>query len=146
MLYDTMYEYEIKRMLKRAEYLASKRALVEVTDRSRLSLSQNNYMHVCFGIVALELGVKEEHAKQKWFKRIVNPDIFYMGKEIDPVTGEEYTNWRSSSSLTKEEASLAIDRWRNWSANEHGIYVPSSVEHATIRQATVELDKHKKWL
>lgn len=146
MLYDLWNEYEANRARKRLEWLIGRRAIAEIADKSRFSASQNNYMHVCIGIVALETGVTLEHAKQKWFKRIVNREMFYAGTFSDPVTGEECGKWRSSSSLTKEEMSLAIERWRNWSSDELGIYIPTQEEHAAIKQAAVEVKKNEKWL
>ena len=114
-------------------------------DKSRFTVSQNSYLHVCIGIVALETGVTLEYAKQKYFKRIANREMFYIGKFTDPVTGEECGKWRSTASLTKEEMTLALDRWRDWAAR-HGWYIPTPEEHAAILQAKIEMEKNKRWL
>lgn len=145
MLYDTFNEYEANRARKRLEWLIGRNALVEIKDKSRFTVSQNSYLHVCIGIVALETGVTLEYAKQKYFKRIVNREMFYIGKFTDPVTGEESGKWRSTASLTKEEMTLALDRWRDWAARQ-GWYIPTPEEHAAILQAKIEMEKNKRWL
>lgn len=145
MIYDFGKQFDIERAKKRLDSLIERRAVVDITDKSRFTVSQNSYLHVCIGIVALETGVTLEYAKQKYFKRIVNREMFYIGKFTDPVTGEECGKWRSTASLTKEEMTLALDRWRDWAARQ-GWYIPTPEEHAAILQAKIEMDKNKRWL
>lgn len=145
MIYDFGKQFDIERAKKRLDSLIERRAVVDITDKSRFTVSQNSYLHVCIGIVALETGVTLEYAKQKYFKRIVNREMFYIGKFTDPVTGEEAGKWRSTASLTKEEMTLALDRWRDWAARQ-GWYIPTPEEHAAILQAKIEMEKNKRWL
>lgn len=145
MIYDFGKQFDIERAKKRLDSLIERRAVVDITDKSRFTVSQNSYLHVCIGIVALETGVTLEYAKQKYFKRIANREMFYIGKFTDPVTGEECGKWRSTASLTKEEMTLALDRWRDWAARQ-GWYIPTPEEHATILQAKIEMEKNKRWL
>lgn len=145
MIYDFGKQFDIERAKKRLDSLIERRAVVDITDKSRFTVSQNSYLHVCIGIVALETGVTLEYAKQKYFKRIANREMFYIGKFTDPVTGEECGKWRSSASLTKEEMTLALDRWRDWAARQ-GWYIPTPEEHAAILQAKIEMEKNKRWL
>lgn len=145
MIYDFGKQFDIERAKKRLDSLIERRAVVDITDKSRFTVSQNSYLHVCIGIVALETGVTLEYAKQKYFKRIANREMFYIGKFTDPVTGEECGKWRSTASLTKEEMTLALDRWRDWAARQ-GWYIPTPEEHAAILQAKIEMEKNKRWL
>lgn len=145
MIYDFGKQFDIERAKKRLDSLIERRAVVYITDKSRFTVSQNSYLHVCIGIVALETGVTLEYAKQKYFKRIANREMFYIGKFTDPVTGEECGKWRSTASLTKEEMTLALDRWRDWAARQ-GWYIPTPEEHAAILQAKIEMEKNKRWL
>lgn len=145
MIYDFGKQFDIERAKKRLDSLIERRAVVDITDKSRFTVSQNSYLHVCIGIVALETGVTLEYAKQKYFKRIANREMFYIGKFTDPVTGEESGKWRSTASLTKEEMTLALDRWRDWAARQ-GWYIPTPEEHAAILQAKIEMEKNKRWL
>lgn len=145
MIYDFGKQFDIERAKKRLDSLIERRAVVDITDKSRFTVSQNSYLHVCIGIVALETGVTLEYAKQKYFKRIANREMFYIGKFTDPVTGEECGKWRSTASLTKEEMALALDRWRDWAARQ-GWYIPTPEEHAAILQAKIEMEKNKRWL
>ena len=144
-LYDTSRDYDARRARQRLEYLIGKRRLVDLTDRSSRSTAQNSYMHVCVGIVAMETGYPMEHVKQEWFKKHVNAEIFQDGGFTDRVTGQYVRRWRSTVSLTKEEMTLAIDRWRNWAAQQ-GWYIPSPEEKAMIRQAAAEIDRQKQFL
>lgn len=144
-LYDTAQDYEAQRARTRLEFLIGKGRLVDLTDRSRRSTAQNSYMHVCIGIVAMETGYPMDYVKDEWFKKLVNPQTFRDGEIRDPYTGQTVTRWRSSASLSTEEMTLAIDRWRNWAARQ-GWYIPSPEEEAMIRQSAAEIDRQKQYL
>ena len=144
-LYDTSRDYDARRVRQRLEYLISRKRLVNLTDRSSRSTAQNSYMHVCVGIVAMETGYPMDYVKDEWFKKLVNPAIFRDGEVRDPFTGQTVARWRSSASLSKEEMTVAIDRWRSWAA-QHGWYIPSPEEKAMIQQAAAEIDRQKQFL
>ena len=74
--------------------------------------------------MALSTGVKEAYAKEVYFKRLANEDLF-IGKTTDPVTGDEVHYLKSSSELTTEEMSRAINNFRRW-AEEQGYYLPDA--------------------
>lgn len=144
-LYDTSNGFDAGRARARLEHLISKGRLVDLTDRSRRSGSQNSYMHVCIGIVTMETGYPMDYVKDEWFKKLVNPQTFRDGEIRDPYTGQTVTRWRSSASLSTEEMTLCIDRWRHWAAQQ-GWYIPSPEEEAMIRQAAAEIDRQKQFL
>ena len=144
-LYDTSNGFDANRARARLEHLISRGRLVELADQSVWSGTQNSYMHVCIGIVAMETGYPMDYVKQEWFKKTVNAEIFQDGGFTDRVTGQYVRRWRSSASLTKEEMTLAIDRWRHWAAQQ-GWYIPSPEEEAMIRQAAAEIDRQKQFL
>lgn len=48
--------------------------------------------------------------------------------------------------MTQEELSLAIDRFRNWSADKAGIYIPSSEEYIALLHIQHDIDNAKNYL
>jgi len=90
--------------------------------------------------------------------RQANHDAFAVELD-DPVTGERTQSLRSSSSLSVEEMSACIDRFRRW-ASEQGIYLPdahlagdgdrmefaSEGDRQAFEQATVETGRLAKFL
>lgn len=123
--YNTLKEFDVKRLMKRIMFLIKHNRLVRVIDITERSLQQNAYMHVLIRIVAFELGVKEYECKQAFFKKMANRDIF-LQKVVDPSTGEEEEIMRSSSSLTITEMSKAIENFITW-AEQHDIILPEAL-------------------
>ena len=112
-----------------------------LVDESKRTYNQNSYLHVLIRLMALNTGVKEGYAKEIYFKKLANPHLF-ITKAIDPVTDEEIESLRSSSELTVEEMSLAINNFRHW-AEENGYYLPDATfdeeERAAFKSAADEL-------
>lgn len=106
-------------------------------------------------ILALETGVSESYAKDKYFKEMANPSIFVKAV-MDPVTYEMHTCLKSSAALTTEQMSQAIRNFRNWAA-QHGYYLPDATIDeqgvATIApqdkdaymQAVIETERNRKY-
>ena len=93
-------------------------------DGSKRTLSQNSYLHVLCRILAIEIGVTEKYAKDVYFKQLANPDLF-IRDESDSLTGMKIQRLRSTSELTTEEMSKAINTFRHWS-EEQGYYLPEA--------------------
>ena len=101
----------------------------------------------------METGVSELYAKNKYFKELANPQLFKRSI-IDPITKERHDYLLSSTDLSVEEMSEAIDNFRRWS-EEQGYYLPEASfdkdGNATIkpedeeayRQAMVETGRNK---
>ena len=85
-----------------------------------------------------------EWIKQEFFKRFINPDIFLIQKEGRGVG--QYYILRSSADLSTLELSTAIDRFRDWSIKEAGIYLPTPEEHILIDQMEREIESNKRWI
>lgn len=125
--------------------LEEKGAVVELTRKAeRRTLPQNAYLHVLLGYFAGEYGVSLEEAKLDFFKRTCNRELFTAksrnrrGRVVERV--------RSTRDLTTAELSLAIDRFRNWSAKEAGIYLPEAGEHGFLAYAQNEMRKNSAFL
>ena len=109
-----------------------------------VDLRQNSFLHVALGYFAAQTGNTLEYVKQYYYKRLVNPDIFRREKD-DKFLGHIEV-WRSSASLLQEEMSLSIDRFRNWSASEAGIYIPSPDDARLVQLMEIEIETYKKYI
>lgn len=143
MIYDLSNALDAERFKKRVNALFAKKKMVELTDASRRSLSANNYLHTILTYFGNEVGESMEYVKENYFKRLCNPDIFVYTK-TDPVTGEEVERLRSTRDLSAEQMGTAIERFRNWAAQE-GCYIPSGEEHEYLRQMEYENERMRIW-
>lgn len=108
------------------------------------TIQQNRYLHVILAYVALEFGVSLESVKQGLFKVQVNRDIFVREAEI----GQTKTRYlRSTASLTTDEMTEAIERFRSYmAANFDGFYIPTADEHRMLQAMEVEVSRVSQWL
>lgn len=143
MQYDLSSDFQRKAFLARVDNLMEKGAVVELTEKAFRSLNQNRYLHLLIGVVAMETGNTLEDAKRWYFKETCNSDLFHvqhrdkMGNYIDHI--------RSSAELTKEEMSIAIDRFKRWGA-ENGIYMPNPDDASLLREIEIEMGRMKTYL
>lgn len=113
--------------------------LVEYSHKISRTNKQNNYYHVVLRVAGARLGLTKDYVEKHYFKGLVNRDIFLTGERYDRHRDMMISEYRSSSSLTQEEMSLAIDRFRNWLAQEEDIYIPSGDEWKANKQLQAEL-------
>lgn len=144
MKYDLSNELQRGNFHLRAARLMEKGCVVELKECKARSLRQNSFLHVALGYFAAQTGNTLEYVKQYYYKRLVNPDIFRMEKD-DKFLGHIEV-WRSSASLLQEEMSLSIDRFRNWSASEAGIYIPSPDDARLVQLMELETERNKEYL
>lgn len=129
----------------RAKKLAESGVIVDLTEKKpRRSLPQNKYLHVILAYFGTQTGNTLEWVKQQYYKKLVNPDLFIREKE-DKYLGRIKV-LRSSADLDMAEMSLSIDRFRNWSAQEAGVYIPAADEAILIQQMEIEIERSKEFL
>ena len=129
----------------RAKKLGEKGVIVDLTEKKpRRSLPQNKYLHVILAYFGTQTGNTLEWVKQQYYKKLVNPDLFIREKE-DKYLGRIKV-LRSSADLDTAEMSLSIERFRNWAAQEAGIYIPSADEAILIQQMEIEIERNKEFL
>lgn len=147
MKYDLTQQSEIERARERFNSLVNKgKGILEITLVSeKRTLKQNAYLHVILSLFACQYGESEEYVKQQYFKRIVNPRIFISHK-WDKLQQRAVAYLRSTSELSKDELQEAIERFRNWSSMNAGIYLPSSEEHRLLQLAQIEIERNKTYL
>lgn len=125
--------------------LTKKGCLIELTEKKpRRSLSQNRYLYLLLGYFASQTGNTLEWVKQQYYKKLCNPDIF-IGEREDRFLGRvKYV--RSSADLRTDEMNVSIERFRNWSASEAGIYLPDATNEAELAALQVEVERYKTYL
>ena len=144
MLYDCSNPLDRENFLARANLLASRGEIVSLSAKRQRTLRQNSYLHVILEYFACQYGESPGYVKREYFKILVNPDIFVINKN-DRFRGTVY-DVRSSADLTTEEMTTAIERFRNWSSKEAGIYIPTAEEGAVICQMELEIARNKKFV
>ena len=143
MVYDLSSDFQRKAFLARVANLMEKGTVVELTEKVFRSPNQNRYLHLLIGVVAIETGNTLEDAKKWYFKDTCNSDLFHvqhrdkMGNYIDHI--------RSTAELTKEEMSMAIDRFKRWGA-ENGIYMPNPEDIHLLKEIEIEMGRMKSYL
>lgn len=145
MIYNTSNPLDKANFLLRAKKLAESGVIVDLTEKKpRRSLPQNKYLHVILAYFGTQTGNTLEWVKQQYYKKLVNPDLFIREKE-DKYLGRIKV-LRSSADLDMAEMSLSIDRFRNWSAQEAGVYIPAADEAILIQQMEIEIERSKEFL
>lgn len=145
MIYNLSSPLDKANFLLRAKKLAESGKVIELTEKKpRRSLPQNKYLHVILAYFGAQTGNTLEWVKQQYYKKLVNPDLFIREKE-DKYLGRIKV-LRSSADLDTSEFSLSIERFRNWAAQEAGIYIPSADEAILIQQMEIEIERNKEFL
>lgn len=145
MIYNLSNPLDVQNARTRLEALIKRACIVEVTEKKqKRTLNQNAYLHLLLGYFASQTGNTLEWVKQQYYKKLCNPDIF-IGEREDLFLGRvKYV--RSSADLRTDEMNLSIDRFRNWSAAEAGIYLPDPTNEAELAALQIEVERYKTYL
>jgi hypothetical protein len=145
MVYDMKNPLDVQNARTRLEHLVKRGCIVEMTEKKqKRSLPQNAYLHLLLGYFASQTGNTLEWVKQQYYKKLCNPDLF-IGERDDRFLGRvRYV--RSSADLRTDEMNLSIERFRNWSASEAGIYLPDPTSEAEIAALQVEVERYRTYL
>lgn len=143
MQYDLSSDFQRKAFLAKVDNLLDKCAVVELTERTFRSRNQNAYLHLLLGVVAMETGNTLEDVKREYFKDHVNPDIFRSFRT--DARGNTIRVYRSTADVSKEEMSIAIDRFKRWGA-ENGIYLPDPGDESHLREIAIEMGRNKAYI
>lgn len=146
MLYDLNNNLHREQFKLRCNRLYEKRCIIDLTEKKpQRTTQQNRYLHVVLGYFGAQFGMTTEEVKQDYFKRECNHSMFVYETD-DPILGRKRERLRSSASLTTEEMTLAIERFRDWAAQTAGIYIPSPYEHQLIQLMEIEVERNKQYL
>ena len=113
MIYVLSNNFEVAKLKKKILQLIDKGAKVEVTEVKKRTLKQNDFLHLLIKIWAIESG---------------EPDFIEAKKIVKAAVGPTYEKSglpRPTSTLSKDEMRLMIDRLYNW-AGLQGIVLPTT--------------------
>jgi hypothetical protein len=144
MLYDLKNPLDRERFKRRCNALFKKQGIVELSEKVKRSSQSNRYLHLIIGYLAMETGNTLDYAKEIFYKRAANSEIFVREKDDELMGKVEYL--RSSADLTQEEFSLSIDRFRDWSSQTAGIYLPSPNEEQFLESIEYEMSRQQRWM
>lgn len=144
MIYNPEKQIDVSRAIERLKFFIENKRVFELTEkRKKRTISQNAYLHLLFGWFALETGYTTEEVKQEIFKKIVNPNTFYEGEFGNIITIER---WRSTANLNTQEMTLCIDRFRDYSSKEAGIYLPQPCDLAMLQEMEIQISNNQNYL
>ena len=147
MIYDLSKNnpYDRQKFIDRVNELLEKGCAVSLTKKApQRSIQQNKYLHVLISYFASEYGISAEECKQDCFKRAVNPEIFIRVKTNK--YGRQVSFLRSTADLDSNEMTMAIDRFRNWSASVAGIYLPDANESQFLLHCEKVIEANQEYL
>lgn len=145
MIYNLSNDFDKQRFKVRCNALYKQGGVVDLTaKKEQRTIPQNRYLHLILGWFAIETGNTLGFVKQEYFKRYINPDLFVV--EIDDKHLGKVSVLRSSRDLNTAEMTTAIERFRNWSSAEAGVYLPSPDEQAFLQSIEIELLRQKEYL
>lgn len=105
---------------------------------------QLRFAFVCIGYFAAEYGVSKYEAEWEHFKDKANHDLFYRTKPNK--NGDMIRYVRHMDELDMGELALAITRFRNYAANNFGMYIPDSTDYAFMIHAMKVIDENKEFI
>ncbi len=144
MILNLNNDFDREKFKTRSEFLLKKRKVVELTEKSGRTLNQNSYLHLILSILAMEIGESLEYTKQYIFKRHINPELFVREKD-DKIIGKVEI-LRSSSDLTKEEMTTAIERLKFFAKDTLGVFLPDALNEHDQLELLRQIDRQKKYL
>ncbi|MBF7090489.1 hypothetical protein IUY40_02875 [Flavobacterium sp. ALJ2] len=146
MLYNPEKPIDVQRAVEKFKYFVKHNKVFELSAKKvPKTYPQLKYAHLIMSWFALEYGEQLEYIKLEYFKKLVNPSIFQY-EFVNRITGEVRIEYKSLANLTKDELTLAIDRFRDYSSKEAGIYLPEPKDLAIIREIEIQLKNNEQYL
>ena len=135
MIINSKNETEVQKGRKRFKWLIDNGKTFELTQkRKKRTYKQNRYLHLILGWFGLEVGYTLPESKIIYKK--LSPEIFEYEKN-------EQEFLRSSAELNTKQMSITIERFRNYSNDKAGIYLPEANETAYLNHIEQELNKYQ---
>ena len=146
MIYNPKKEIDINRAIEKIKYFIQKGIPFELKRmQEKKSFSQNNYFHLILGWFAFEYGEPAAYVKQEMIKKIICPEIFKT-EFINKITGEVRIDWRSFANISKDETTYVINKFRDYSSKQAGIYLPIPEEKDFLKEIEVQLKNNQQYL
>lgn len=128
MKYELKKSYDQQKALEYLHKLIESESKCEVKKiHPKRSVSQNSYLHVLFTLWGNEWGYTIDEAKRevKYALGYTYRKIAHKEKVMDIGNAEQY---RKTSDMDSKELTIFIEKFRDWSAQTCGLYLPSSDE------------------
>lgn len=139
MIFNANKPFDVEKSTKKFNDLIKEKKRFELTEKKgNKTPKQNRYLHLIIGWFAIESGYTMEYVKRDFFKIECNLEIFKIVE--DGVFGE-LEGLKSWADLDTREANLAITRFRNWSSDTAGIYLPEANDIALLNAIEEEMSK-----
>lgn len=144
MIYNLKNPIELSKFKERNDKLIKSGATVELTEKKpNRTLPQNNYLHLILTYFAITCGYTLEETKKDYFKILCNKDLFVVEKDHEMIG--KYISLRSSADLTTEEMTIAINRFKNYSA-DNGLPLPNSEDWHFLNHIRNLEKENAEWL
>lgn len=144
MLYNLANPHDVELFHRRADQLIANGSVIELVSKKQRSSNQNRYLHLLIGYLAIEVGCTLDYVKEQYFKRLANRDLF-VSKRADKWAGEVEV-LRSSADLSTEEMTVAINRFKDWSAQVAGVALPEATDQQWLAAIEVEISRFRQYL
>ena len=107
---------------------------------------QNSYLYLILNYFASQYGCTRTEAKEVFFKRIVNRELF---KSVRTNRfGKEVVTYRSTADLTASEMISAINNFREWCLIETDglLQLPDPDDYQAIRHCEQEIENNAPYI
>lgn len=146
MIYNPSNPIDIERALVRIHHFIGLNQIFEITRKQTpKTYSQIKYVHLILGWFAWEYGETLEYVKLEYFKKLVNPEVFKY-EFINRKTGEIREEYKSLANISKDQMTYAINKFRDYSSKEAGIYLPQRSDLALLREIEIQVENNKHYL
>ena len=133
MLLDLNKEIDRSKFKDRSIKLLEKRCIVDLTEKTGRTIQQNKYLHVILSYFGSEVGYTL--AESKTLYKTLNKDIFHYEKNKIKFV-------KSSADISKDDLAKTIDRFRMWSNDNAGLYLPEANEKEFLTQVQVQTSQN----
>lgn len=72
--------------------------------------------------------------------------MIFKTDHINRKTGEIRDSWKSINDLDSAKMTTAIERFRNYSSKEFGLYLPEPNEEEFLEEIEKQIENFKQWL
>lgn len=142
MKYNLKNDFDKERFKKRVNFLYGNERVVILQEMTKRTLKQNNYLHLILTAFALETGYTLECVKRNFFKLEVNKDLFLSEERGNFGTKQAL---KSTTQITKDNLSIAIDRFKKWSS-DNGIYLPEPEDEEYLAHLEIEASRLQRYI
>ena len=142
MKYNLKNDFDKERFKKRVNFLYGNERIVILQEMTKRTLKQNNYLHLILTAFALETGYTLECVKRNFFKLEVNKDLFLSEERGNFGTKQAL---KSTTQITKDNLSIAIDRFKKWSS-DNGIYLPEPEDEEYLAHLEIEASRLQRYI